>query len=107
MHNPFPQRRARFTDFCGGIRRVSNFGYTAALVMRDYSKSFKNVESGTPEYDVVFHECNERNAKRVFKMVTKLGGYYVKFAQMASTMKDSGIPKEWTNELVKCQVSIC
>jgi len=33
----------------------------------------------------------------------RLGGYYIKFGQMVSTL-DQGIPREWIDTLSLCQV---
>lgn len=36
-------------------------------------------------------------------MNRRLGGYYIKFGQMVSTL-DQGIPREWIDTLSLCQV---
>ena len=58
-------------------------------------------------YDSVYHTVNQRNAERTLRMCRRLGGYYIKFGQMVSTLEQGGIPSEWVKTLSACQVVLC
>ncbi|CBK22533.2 uncharacterized protein [Blastocystis hominis] len=85
-----------------GLTRSVDFVFTLGTVLLDYKLSFYNVEEGTAEYDKVYHTVNQRCAERTLRMCKRLGGYYIKFGQMVSTL-DQGVPQEWVQTLSQCQ----
>lgn len=95
-------RRDRLVDKCVGHWRTFYFMTNIAYILFSFKHSFRNVEHGTPEYESAFHEVNERLANRAYHVVTRLGGYYVKFGQAMSTMQDI-VPEEWLSVMKQCQ----
>lgn len=86
-----------------GLTRSVDFVFTLGTVLLDYKWSFRNVDEGTAEYERVYHTVNLRCAERTLRLCKRLGGYYIKFGQMVSTL-DQGVPQEWVQTLSQCQV---
>ena len=86
-----------------GLTRSVDFVFTLGTILLDYKWSFRNVDEGTPEYESVYHKVNLRCAQRTLHMCKRLGGYYIKFGQMVSSL-DQGVPQEWVQTLSQCQV---
>ena len=86
-----------------GYTRSIDFVCTLATILADYKFSFRNINEGDEEYDKVYHTVNQRCAERTLRLCRRLGGYYVKFGQMVSTL-DQGVPREWSETLSLCQV---
>ena len=100
-------------EFVRGNTRTIDFAWTVGTILLNYKYSFRNIDEDTPEYDEVSHCVNKYAAEkllRLFKYISvvlficrRLGGYYMKIGQMASTM-ETGLPIEWKETLSQCQV---
>ena len=86
-----------------GVTRSVNMVYSLAAIIVDYKYSFWKVDPQSDDYERVYHETNLRCANRALKLCRHLGGYYVKFGQMVSSLY-AGVPREWTTTLAACQV---
>lgn len=86
-----------------GFTRSVDFACTLATILFDYKYSFFNVNEEDENYKDVYHIVNQRCAERALRMCRRLGGYYVKFGQMISTL-EQGIPREWIETMSFCQV---
>lgn len=62
------------------------------------SKSLRNLEKGTSEYEAVQKKVNQRAAERLLYVCSKHGGVYTKFGQHISSMNHI-LPKEYTETL--------
>ena len=93
-------------DASADVKKIAgsvDFVFTLGTILLDYKLSFYNVEEGTAEYEKVYHTVNQRCAERTLRMCRRLGGYYIKFGQMVSSI-DQGVPQEWVQTLSQCQV---
>lgn len=91
-----------YENFRGWTRSV-DFACTLATILFDYKYSFHNVNEDDERYNEVYHTVNQRCAERTLRLCRRLGGYYVKFGQMVSTL-EQGVPREWIDTLSSCQV---
>lgn len=62
------------------------------------SKSLRNLEKGSDEYEAVKKKVNQRAAERLLYVCSKHGGVYTKFGQHISSMNHI-LPKEYTETL--------
>lgn len=62
------------------------------------SKSLRNLEKGSDEYEAVQKKVNQRAAERLLYVCSKHGGVYTKFGQHVSSMNHI-LPKEYTETL--------
>ena len=51
-----------------GYTRTVDFTVTLASILFDYKYSFRKVEPGTPEYEVVYHTVNKRCAEKTLQL---------------------------------------
>ena len=58
----------KVSDAMERVSRTTYFLGNAGIIVYDYWYSFRKVDRGTPEYEALEHEINERTAKRLFRI---------------------------------------
>ena len=58
----------KVSDAMERVSRTTYFLGNAGIIVYDYWYSFRKVDRGSPEYEALEHEINERTAKRLFRI---------------------------------------